>query len=99
MSGITGSVPITVSITRVMDGVRREFHTEDFCWDGRPYEFEDFIWTEGNYSCDCNRELFFERAAGKEHGEIDSPCGKGRFRIDWIKIDSTGETVYTERPN
>ena len=23
-----------------------------------------YLWTEGNYGCDCNRHLFFERAAG-----------------------------------
>lgn len=39
----------------------------------------EFIWTEGNYACDCNRALFFARACG-DADPSDRPCG---------------ETVYT----
>ena len=42
-----------------------------------PGEFDDFLWEEGNYSCDCNREIFFQRAKGKEVD--DACCGEGRF--------------------
>ncbi len=44
-----------------------------------------FFWTEGNFGCDCNRELEFTRAGGP--GPADDPywngleteCGNGRF--------------------
>jgi len=29
-----------------------------------------FIWTEGNYNCNCNRFLFYWRALGKTEEEI-----------------------------
>lgn len=53
-----------------------------------------FIWEEGNFSCDCNRELFFRRAG--ERPEIDNPeCGDTRYRIQ-IKDAATGEVLYDE---
>lgn len=33
-----------------------------------------FMWTEGNYSCDCNRYLFFERAKGNNPNWDDGEC-------------------------
>lgn len=43
-------------------------------------EFNDFIWTEGNYACDCNRALFFARANGEP--DPNAPClPEGRFSI------------------
>jgi len=41
----------------------------------------EFIWTEGNYSCDCNRYIFF-------YGyDKDYPCGDERFTLISLKID------------
>ena len=31
------------------------------------YPYNDFLWTEGNYSCDCNRCLFL---SGLEEGSL-----------------------------
>ena len=39
-----------------------------------------FIWEEGNYACDCNRELFFAWAAG-EDDDLDGLCGDERFSV------------------
>lgn len=36
-------------------------------------EHSDHLWTEGNFACDCNRYLFFQRA--KDEDEVDCPCG------------------------
>jgi hypothetical protein len=40
----------------------------------------DYMWSEGNYACDCNRALFFARAKG---GELDPPrsCSRGKYRV------------------
>lgn len=42
----------------------------------------DFIWAEGNYSCDCNRELFFARAAG--HEAETTECTDWRFSVNLL---------------
>lgn len=47
-------------------------------------------WTEGNFGCDCNRELFFRRLRGETNPDpIDSlqPCSDDRFVVDWIEVD------------
>ena len=41
----------------------------------------EWYWTEGNYGCDCNRWLFFERAADGDPDIDDAECGEGRFEI------------------
>lgn len=40
-----------------------------------------FLWRDGNYSCDCNRELFFERAKGKDPDLDEVWCSEGRFEV------------------
>ena len=57
--------------------------------------FFDFQWSENNYSCDCNRRLFFERAGGREPEEHEMPCGEGRFLVVSI-IHPDGRLLYTE---
>ena len=53
----------------------------------------EFLWTDGNYGCDCNRYLFFCRAAGAS--EDDPPdCGETRFRL--TVQDAAGITVFEE---
>jgi len=45
-------------------------------------EWEDvheFLWTEGNLACDCNRHLEFERAGGREPGAREVGCGDERY--------------------
>jgi len=56
-------------------------------------ESSEFSWSEGNMSCDCNRELLFERALGNEPD--DSRCSDSRYMIVSIKLPN-GEIVYTE---
>ena len=37
---------------------------------------ESFMWTDGNYACDCNRSIFF-------FGDIEQSleCGDNRFEV------------------
>lgn len=38
----------------------------------------EYSWSEGNYSCDCNRSIF----CGKSYEDSSvSPCGESRYRI------------------
>ncbi len=42
-----------------------------------------FIWEEGNYSCDCNRRIFFEDAGDEEERDFDEyPCGEESFSVN-----------------
>jgi len=41
-----------------------------------------FIWEEGNYGCDCNREIFFEKAKGVEVDLDAATCGEGRYSVN-----------------
>jgi len=53
-----------------------------------------FIWEDGNYGCDCNRELFFERAKG--NGNFDQEeCSEGRFSVNLVN-PRNGEVFYRE---
>lgn len=75
---------IPVVLRRVSDGVERLI-PDDVGLD--PDCDAEYRWHEGNYSCDCNRELFFERAAGVELDVGDTKCSNGRYRIvapDWL---------------
>lgn len=38
-----------------------------------------FWWTEGNFSCDCNRSLTFYPGVGY-------PCGDGRFKVNYFEF-------------
>jgi len=52
-----------------------------------------FWWEEGNASCDCNREIFFERC---NKVEIDNEkCGDGRFSVN-LSNPVTGKVFYRE---
>jgi hypothetical protein len=48
-------------------------------WSFEPYEDGDYLWTEGNYACDCNRHLFFERAGGREPESREVACGDEKY--------------------
>lgn len=47
------------------------------------------LWTDGNYGCDCNRELFFLRAGNEEDTATDIRCGEERYAVNLIDPDGT----------
>jgi hypothetical protein len=57
-----------------------------------------YIWEDGNFACDCNRALFWNRAQGIEIEE-DPPCGplrgSGRYAVRLTRLD-TGEILLDE---
>lgn len=58
----------------------------------------DFMYRDGNYSCDCNRALFFARAGGTPEREIpELPCngGPNEYVVTSVKLD--GVEVYSEK--
>jgi hypothetical protein len=44
------------------------------------HDWPPYIWVDGNYSCDCNRQLFFMRAGEEEEPE-NNPCGNSRYSV------------------
>lgn len=53
-----------------------------------------YIWEEGNYSCDCNRHIFFEDAHGRDVVRAHE-CTMGRYSVN-VALASTGEVFYRE---
>ena len=37
-------------------------------------EVTEYLWSEGNYACDCNRAAYFNEEASKCIGEVYSIC-------------------------
>ena len=80
---------LTVSIKRNTTGEIRKFtYTYD------TGEFFDYIWSEGNYKCDCNRHLFFLQAGGEEEDD-GVECGESLYTITEI-LDKANNVVYKE---
>lgn len=75
----------TVEIRRNSDGVVRKYQDE-YEWHG------DYIWADGNYSCDCNRYLFFQRVAKEPEGDCE--CGDGAYSVRIT--DKDGKLLYQD---
>lgn len=89
---ITSPGPLAVTIRRNADGVVRTL-TMDLPWRGN-----DYWWSEGNASCDCNRPNWFREAGGEDHLEGHGICpGSGAYDIVSITIPD-GTVVYGEDP-
>ena len=48
-----------------------------------------YIWSDGNFSCDCNRSLFFS------NNKVDSECGNEKYSVNVFNKD-TMECIYRE---
>jgi len=88
-------VLVTARVRKNDTGEMREYQSETIIDDGEAHP-STYIWEDGNYSCDCNRRLFFGYAAG-EGGmdEIDHPCGEGAFSVQLVN-PVTGTVFYDE---
>ena len=78
-----------VDITDTTTGETRE-------WDSglEWVEHSDYLWEEGNFSCDCNRSLFFGRAIDTPEDEIEeAPCGGLRYTVS-IRVGK--KIVYSD---
>lgn len=84
---------------RIRDNTTGEerIYAEDFDWDDEGLML--FQWGENNYACDCNRGLFFARAAGEEPDlDLDDcPCGNERFAV-LSALGEDGVTVPVDDP-
>ena len=68
----------TLQVRRTADGLVRECAgPETAPWS----EGSLYYLTEGNFGCDCNRHLMFERAGGADPDIMGHPCGATRYSI------------------
>lgn len=61
-------------------------------------DFDDgdmWNWTEGNYSCDCNRELFWNSANGESLNFDNTRCSDDRFSVLYVEL-SDGSKIKIE---
>jgi hypothetical protein len=82
---------LEITLRRNSDG-RAVFHSEE-AFDGWHY-----AWSGGNYGCDCNRQLFFDRALGLAPAIGDAVCGEDAYTVLLITDDSTGAIVCAGDP-
>ncbi len=57
----------------------------------------EYHYSDGNGSCDCNRSIYFARAAGMDPHEAymqHDDCGDGKYHIDSVVY--RGELVWRE---
>jgi predicted dehydrogenase len=87
-------VEIIALIRKNKTGEIREYKDELY-W-GNWYRSEEpstFIWEDGNYSCDCNRYLFFQRV--KNENEDNKKCGDELYSVN-LKNPKNNEIFYKE---
>lgn len=72
-------------------------HGEDTLFASDPETF-DYLWSEGNFGCDCNRHDFFCQATGREpdHACPCNMCDDQRYVIEKITERGTDRVLYTD---
>lgn len=58
------------------------------------HDMTEYMWSEGNYSCDCNRSHYFFEARGLNEPETDE-CGDYKFSVRLTDTEN-GEVIYDE---
>ncbi len=56
--------------------------------------WSEYLWEDGNWSCDCNRQISFESNGGEEI-EDDIGCGEEAYRVV-VRNAKTMEVIYKE---
>lgn len=80
-------------IKDIRTGEIRCCNTKIWETDGSP---NPYIWEEGNYACDCNRHLFFERAIGNEPDDNELHCETDFYRVELFVNE---KLIYSDYEN
>jgi len=78
---------VSVTIKKVSTSESRTLPDEQYSLDVSNLRF---LWADGNYSCDCNRAIFFDRP---EDDEAEYPCSDGAYLV---KVVADGEVILDE---
>lgn len=85
---------VTIRLVRMRDGAVRTYSWR------HPYVGRDadealrYLWSEGNWSCDCNRQREWDRESGEETDMSQLQCADGGFRMAIHGAD--GRVIYSE---
>ena len=100
MTNFEKKVPVIISIRNNSNYEVVSYESEEIITEKG---FNNYSWTEGNYGCDCNRELFFnEHRANIEyysHGKdfATNKCGTGKYFVNVVNRD-TKEVYFQQFP-
>ena len=73
----------TVHIRKNATGEVRQWVEKDADWD----DGFDYIWVDGNCSCDCNRALYFARAKDEDETEAwEQDCGESAYSVPFVEL-------------
>jgi hypothetical protein len=75
-------------ITRKSDGLTRTLDGDHLVYEDDGESLHTYIWSDGNYHCDCNRAIFFAEA-GEEDTDIEVPCANGAYHVRLEDLDGT----------
>lgn len=83
-------------LARIRDNTTGEVREGEECdtIEAGAAEPNDFGWSEGSFSCDCNRELFFARYGDEEDPE-ETECGETRYSVELVN-PASGRVFYGE---
>lgn len=76
---------VKATLRRVADGVVRSYAYEVTGSGAEDEAAVRFLWEDGNWACDCNRELLFARAGG-DPDPAEGTCGSSAFELDELEI-------------
>ncbi len=57
---------------------------------------DPYIWSDGNYACDCNMYLFFERAIGNEPDDDECSCLTDFYQVELFVGEELIYSDYSE---
>lgn len=86
-----------ISHLEIFDTLTRETVTSTAC---ENFVFHSFNWTDGNFSCDCNRFIFFIHAKDPDVESSDEadeyPCDHGTPRFRVRILDHSGQILFDD---
>ena len=78
-------------------GIIIEYNTLEILEPSKEYP-NTFNWEENNNSCDCNREIYFNRAQGIDIDFDHIVCSDGKYSVN-LKNKLNGYVYYREFEN
>lgn len=93
-------MPHTIAIRNNTTGEIRLYQDDEDWFEYDPQDGQFWWWTDGNGGCDCNREIYFERAAAERAGNDcdDAPCGEGAYTVLYAEFPD-GTRIEIDPPN
>lgn len=89
---MAGSWPAAAYFRRNADGKVTRYTFPQSVEDERDAAYLAGFWlTDGNFGCDCNRDLSVRRALGEDEETPAVTCADGRFDILYLRVGSVVE--------